>query len=61
MNLNDDQSGDTESQTGNINNGSQKHKIREGWEQAARDAPKKKDDKLICNFPNEFEEKDWKW
>lgn len=35
--------------------------VREGWELAAKQAHSKGDDKLLMDFPNEFDEKEWTW
>jgi antitoxin MazE len=35
--------------------------VREGWEFAAKQAHGKGDDKLLMDFPNEFDEKEWTW
>ena len=35
--------------------------VREGWELAAKQAHKYGDDKLLMDFTNEFDSKDWTW
>ena len=35
--------------------------VREGWELAAKQAHKDGDDKLLMDFNNEFDSKDWTW
>jgi antitoxin component of MazEF toxin-antitoxin module len=35
--------------------------VREGWELAVQQAHSKGDDKLLMDFPNEFDEKEWTW
>lgn len=35
--------------------------VREGWEAAAKDANKLGDDKLLMDFPNDFDSKEWEW
>lgn len=52
---------DVVSQEGKIILEPQQKKIREGWEQAAMEAHQNGDDKIIMDFTNEFDEKEWKW
>ncbi len=35
--------------------------VREGWEEAAKQAHENKDDELMMDFPNEFDAEDWTW
>lgn len=37
-------------------------KAREGWEQKFKPSKKRlKNPSLLCDFPNEFDEDEWKW
>jgi hypothetical protein len=34
---------------------------REGWDEAFAAAVKATDEELLLDFPNEFDEKEWRW
>lgn len=39
----------------------QKRNVREGWAEAAQAAHKNGDDKMMMDFPNEFDQEEWTW
>jgi antitoxin component of MazEF toxin-antitoxin module len=39
----------------------QEKKVREGWEQAAKEVHKSNDDKLMMDISNEFDREEWTW
>lgn len=49
------------SQEGKIILEPQERKVRDGWEQAAKEAHLNGDDKLMMDFSNEFDKEEWKW
>lgn len=36
-------------------------KVRDGWEEAAKEAHKNKDDRFMMDFTNDFDEEEWTW
>ncbi len=45
----------------NSNEASEGKRLREGWEQAAKEAHENGDDKLLMDFPNDFDKEEWTW
>jgi antitoxin component of MazEF toxin-antitoxin module len=39
----------------------QKRKVREGWAEAAQAEQKNGDDRMMMDFPNEFDQEEWTW
>src|SRR5690554_3962377 len=56
---NKEHSGNTGSKTSKVNPNTQQRKVREGWVQAAKEAHEREDDKLMMDFPNEFDREEW--
>ncbi|HLW06389.1 MAG TPA: hypothetical protein VKY45_02405 [Marinilabiliaceae bacterium] len=40
---------------------SSKKNVRQGWDKAAKEAHENGDDKLMLDFPDDFEEDEWEW
>jgi len=49
------------SKNGKIILEAKEEKVREGWEEAARETHKNKDDRFMMNFSNDFDEEEWTW
>jgi hypothetical protein len=61
MKKNNIQSGESDSPISNNNKVSQNEMVLEEWEAAAKEAHKNRDDKLMMDFPNEFDKDEWIW
>lgn len=45
----------------NTNHFSQNEIVREDWEPAAKEAHKNRDDKVMLDFPNDFDQNEREW
>lgn len=55
------QLGDDDRQSTNNNHVSPNEFVRDEWKTAAKEAHKNRDDKLMLDFPNKFDQDKWEW